>query len=186
MEDAVRILKSGRRSVLKRFLLIHQLFNKSEPRYLLNQLYIQDYCIWIQKCSEETLASLGDSMTSVNSTLFRICFLGVYYKNLFLPQLNLTKEDLDLNLVDLERAAITLMCHSSSDEDEDDSDLEGRLARMSLDKKKPSPASNALPMDLLVAAEAARESSSSDSSSSSSESESELDSDDLSSEENGD
>lgn len=74
----------------------------------------------------------------------------------------------DLNLVDLERAAINLMCNSDSSDDED---LEDKLAQLSLNKKT---ASNSIPTDLLVAARAARMSSSS---------ESDLDSDDVSSEE---
>lgn len=52
-------------SVLKCFLQVHQLFNKSDPRYILNQLYIQDYCVWIQKSNDETLASLAESLASV-------------------------------------------------------------------------------------------------------------------------
>ena len=44
---------------------IFQLFAKSDPRYLLNQLYIQDYCTWIQKSNEETLKSLASGLESV-------------------------------------------------------------------------------------------------------------------------
>lgn len=89
--------------------------------------------------------------------------------------MTLTKEDVDLNLIDLEQAAVNLMCHSS--DEEDDSDLEDQLARLSINKtKKNSPQAGAYPMDLLVAAEAARASSS----------DSELDSDDLSSSEESD
>ena len=35
--------------VLKCLLEILILFNESEPHYLLNELYVTDYCIWIQK-----------------------------------------------------------------------------------------------------------------------------------------
>ncbi len=80
--------------------------------------------------------------------------------------MEITKEDVDLNLIDLERAAINLMCNSDSDE----SDLEDQMAQLSLKKKKTS---SAMLTDLQVAAEAARMSSSS--------SDSEVDSDDASS-----
>lgn len=83
-----------------------------------------------------------------------------------------TKEDVGLNLVDLERAATNLMCES--DTSSDDSDIDDKLAKLSLNKKA---ITRGLPTDLQVAAEAARMSSSSDS---------ELDSDDTSSEESDD
>jgi hypothetical protein len=92
-----------------------------------------------------------------------------------------TKEDVTLNLIDLERAAVNLMCNS---DDSSESDLEEQMAHLSLKKKdlkgkinKNQSASSALPTDLQVAAEAARMSSSS---------ESDLDSDDDSSAEESD
>ena len=87
-------------------------------------------------------------------------------------KMDLTKEDVTLNLVDLERAAINLMCNS--DDSSDESDLEEQMAHLSL-KKKSAP--SAMPTDLQVAAEAARMSS---------PSESDLDSDDDSSAEESD
>ncbi|KAK4020969.1 hypothetical protein OUZ56_002905 [Daphnia magna] len=150
IEDACCILKEGRTSVLRCFLQIYQLFNKSDPRYLLNQLYIHDYCVWIQKSNDETLASLSESLKSME----------------------LTKEDVNLNLVDLERAAINLMCNS--DDSSEESDLEEQMARLTLKKK---PVLSAIPTDLQVAAEAARMISSS---------ESDFDSDDVSSSEESD
>lgn len=86
----------------------------------------------------------------------------------------LRKEDLDLNLDDLERAAANLMSYNDSSS-EDDEVLEDQLARLAINKTQPDVGS--YPMDLLVAARAAAEVSSSSSSSSSSE----LDSDDDSS-----
>ncbi len=83
-----------------------------------------------------------------------------------------TKEDVTLNLVDLERAAVNLMCNS--DDSSEESDLEEQMAHLSLKKKS---ASSAMPIDLQVAAEAARMNSSS---------ESDLDSDDDSSSEESD
>lgn len=81
-----------------------------------------------------------------------------------------TKEDVTFNLVDLERAAVNLMCYS--DDSSEESDLEEQMAHLSLKTKS---ASSAMPIDLQVAAEAARMSSESD-----------LDSDDDSSSEESD
>ncbi|XP_072136686.1 protein SHQ1 homolog isoform X1 [Mobula birostris] len=49
IEDAVLILLLGKSAVLKCLLAIHKIFRESDPAYLFNDLYITDYCIWIQK-----------------------------------------------------------------------------------------------------------------------------------------
>ena len=39
----------GRRQVLKCLLEIHALCREEDPWFLLNDLYLTDYCVWIQK-----------------------------------------------------------------------------------------------------------------------------------------
>ncbi|XP_073974072.1 protein SHQ1 homolog isoform X1 [Rhodnius prolixus] len=84
MEDTLNILKLGRRQILKCLIEIHKLFNASEPRYLLNQLFITDYCIWLQKISEK-----------------RIIHLMQYFK-----EAKLCKNDIRLDLETLEAVAL--------------------------------------------------------------------------------
>ncbi|KAK7073989.1 Hsp90 cochaperone shq1, partial [Halocaridina rubra] len=71
------------KQVLKCLLEIQRIFNSSEPRYLLNQLYITDYCIWIQRVKDNKLISLADSLRKIK----------------------VKKEDLCLELEELEAAA---------------------------------------------------------------------------------
>ncbi|XP_064012276.1 protein SHQ1 homolog isoform X4 [Pogoniulus pusillus] len=47
--DAVMILQLGKAAVLKCLLDIHKIFRENDPAYILNDLFITDYCIWIQK-----------------------------------------------------------------------------------------------------------------------------------------
>ncbi|RLV99627.1 hypothetical protein DV515_00009565, partial [Chloebia gouldiae] len=47
--DTVMILQLGKAAVLKCLLDIHKIFMESDPAYILNDLFITDYCIWIQK-----------------------------------------------------------------------------------------------------------------------------------------
>lgn len=42
-------LLPGKAAVLKCLLDIHKIFMESDPAYILNDLFITDYCIWIQK-----------------------------------------------------------------------------------------------------------------------------------------
>lgn len=47
-EDLKYILRQGHRLILKCLLNIRSTFIDGENRYLLNDLYINDYCVWIQ------------------------------------------------------------------------------------------------------------------------------------------
>ncbi|CAH2312890.1 SHQ1 homolog [Pelobates cultripes] len=49
MKDTCSLLKLGKAAVLKCLLDIHAIFQENDPVYILNDLYITDYCIWIQK-----------------------------------------------------------------------------------------------------------------------------------------
>lgn len=49
LSDVCQVFENGCACILVCLLDIHKMFNESEPRYLLNQLYIKDYCVWIQQ-----------------------------------------------------------------------------------------------------------------------------------------
>ncbi|XP_072454763.1 protein SHQ1 homolog isoform X2 [Notamacropus eugenii] len=60
--DTVKILQLGRSAILKCLLDIHKIFQENDPAYILNDLYIADYCIWIQKVKSKKLASLAETL----------------------------------------------------------------------------------------------------------------------------
>ncbi|NXR35178.1 SHQ1 protein, partial [Zosterops hypoxanthus] len=60
--DTVKILQLGKAAVLKCLLDIHKIFMESDPAYILNDLFITDYCIWIQKVKSKKLAALCESL----------------------------------------------------------------------------------------------------------------------------
>ena len=49
------VLSLGRFSIVKCFLQIRMIFERSEPRYLLNVLYIDPFLKWIQFDSEDKI-----------------------------------------------------------------------------------------------------------------------------------
>lgn len=49
LSDVRKVFENGCVCILSCLLDIYKMFNLSEPRYVLNQLYIKDYCIWIQQ-----------------------------------------------------------------------------------------------------------------------------------------
>ncbi|CAK9825353.1 Protein SHQ1 homolog [Anthophora retusa] len=87
LEDVKKVIKLGKKYIIKRFCEIHRLFNDScEPRYILNQLYIKDYLIWLQQINEALIESLGSLISNVQPL----------------------KEDMHLDLLELEQAAYSV------------------------------------------------------------------------------
>ncbi|XP_063021098.1 protein SHQ1 homolog [Melospiza melodia melodia] len=84
LSDTVMILQLGKAAVLKCLLDIHKIFMESDPAYILNDLFITDYCIWIQKVKSKKLAALCES----------------------LQKTTLSKSQMGLELEELEAAAV--------------------------------------------------------------------------------
>uniref|UniRef100_A0A8C5KXZ7 Protein SHQ1 homolog n=1 Tax=Jaculus jaculus TaxID=51337 RepID=A0A8C5KXZ7_JACJA len=74
----------GKSAVLKCLLDIHKIFQENDPAYILNDLYISDYCVWIQKARSKKLTALAEALKEVS----------------------LTKAQLGLELEELESAAL--------------------------------------------------------------------------------
>ncbi|XP_034296454.1 protein SHQ1 homolog [Pantherophis guttatus] len=84
LNDTIMILKLGKSAILKCLLDIHKIFRENDPAYILNDLYITDYCIWIQKAKSKKLAALAECVRKAE----------------------LSKEDLGFELNELETAAL--------------------------------------------------------------------------------
>ncbi|EDL91447.1 SHQ1 homolog (S. cerevisiae) (predicted) [Rattus norvegicus] len=82
--DTLKILQLGKSAVLKCLLDVHKIFQENDPAYILNDLYISDYCVWIQKAKSKKLAALTEALEAVS----------------------LSKAQLGFELLELEAAAI--------------------------------------------------------------------------------
>ncbi|CAF1095936.1 unnamed protein product [Adineta steineri] len=61
--DVVEIFSMGKSTILQCLLQMRRLFLDEEHRYLLNTLYLNDYCLWIQtECQTKWLDSLVEAM----------------------------------------------------------------------------------------------------------------------------
>ncbi|XP_005885133.1 PREDICTED: protein SHQ1 homolog isoform X2 [Myotis brandtii] len=89
--DTIMILQLGKSAVLKCLLDIHKIFQESDQAYILNDLYISDYCVWIQKAKSTRLAALAEA----------------------LKKAPLTKAQLGLEVNELEAAAL-LVCEEEA------------------------------------------------------------------------
>ncbi|KAF6732315.1 SHQ1-like protein [Oryzias melastigma] len=111
IRDTAKIFQQGKACVLKCLLEIHKVFRENEPAYILNDLYITDYCIWIQGVKSKKVESLATALQKVV----------------------LQKKDLELELNELESAAAMVLkeeeeeessSSSASSSESDDSDDE--------------------------------------------------------------
>ena len=87
LQDLKEIFGMGKVMILKVLIKIKALFEKNEPRYLLNILYIDDFCIFLQNVKEEL-------------------FLKVVKE---LQMIEIKKEDLDINLNEIEEQALEIL-----------------------------------------------------------------------------
>ncbi|KAG8436024.1 hypothetical protein GDO86_007211 [Hymenochirus boettgeri] len=83
IRDSILLLRLGKAAVLKCLLEIHAIFQENDPAYILNDLYITDYCIWIQRVRSKKISALSDCVQA----------------------LSVSKGDLELELEELEQAA---------------------------------------------------------------------------------
>ncbi|CAI6367034.1 unnamed protein product [Macrosiphum euphorbiae] len=74
LSDVRKVFENGCVCLLTCLLDIHKLFNSSEPRYVLNELYIKDYCIWIQQLNStyfDTIVKLFEE-NKINKGLLQL------------------------------------------------------------------------------------------------------------------
>ncbi|XP_049571521.1 protein SHQ1 homolog isoform X2 [Orcinus orca] len=60
--DTIKMLQLGKSAVLKCLLDIHKIFQENDPAYILNDLYISDYCVWIQKATIGPEVGVGTAL----------------------------------------------------------------------------------------------------------------------------
>ncbi|XP_055017016.1 protein SHQ1 homolog isoform X2 [Boleophthalmus pectinirostris] len=92
IRDTAKILQLGKSCVLKCLLDVHKVFRENEPAYILNDLYITDYCIWIQRVKSKKVTALAGA----------------------LQKTSLEKKDLGLELEELEKAAFLVQEEENS------------------------------------------------------------------------
>ena len=67
LSDCVMILLKGRRTVLRALLAIRRIFKTEDARYLLNKLFMDDMCVWVQAVdsiqNDQIFHSLGASLS---------------------------------------------------------------------------------------------------------------------------
>lgn len=65
LQDLRILFRLGRRKLLQCLLAIRKILNNAEPFYILNNLYITDYTIWLQSASVRQVQRLADELDEV-------------------------------------------------------------------------------------------------------------------------
>jgi len=55
LDDTNKVFCNGKRCILKCLLKVRSLFEHGDSHYLLNKLYINDYCVWIQTVADDSI-----------------------------------------------------------------------------------------------------------------------------------
>lgn len=76
------------------------LIGSGEFRYLFNDLFITDYCLWIQSVDESVLKTLQTEIAAVEVRF--LCWVTCRLRNTANLRLQVTKSDLELDLEELE------------------------------------------------------------------------------------
>jgi protein SHQ1 len=67
--DAIKVLRNGKMCVLKCLLDMKYMFDRDTEKYLFSKLFVDDYCVWIQKEQNETLVKLAEKMEFVGKAI---------------------------------------------------------------------------------------------------------------------
>lgn len=78
IEDLKACMFIGKKMLLKLLLLIRQLFSSSNPKYLLNNVFIDDYCIFVQQLEDKY----------IREKLAELSHTKVYYEDLGFPDID--------------------------------------------------------------------------------------------------
>ena len=66
LEDVCTLFAGGKKPLLKCLLDIHACMIVSDPYYVFNDLYITDYCVWIQSAKSEKIQSLAGALINLS------------------------------------------------------------------------------------------------------------------------
>ena len=114
--ETIKILQLGKSAVLKCLLDIHKIFQENDPAYILNDLYISDYCVWIQKIKSKTLAALAEALKEVSLTKAQ---LGLELEELEAAALLVQEEESALQAAHSVSGQQKLCCSSEAGDSED-------------------------------------------------------------------
>jgi hypothetical protein len=87
LADVAKVLYLGKRCVLRCLLQCRSLMEHTDSHYMLNKIFLDDYCVWLQGLREEALHHLAKEFNSAKGRLETEEYSGRALVNLCLPEL---------------------------------------------------------------------------------------------------
>jgi protein SHQ1 len=89
LADVARILFLGKRAILKCLLQLHALFEHTDTHYLLNKIYVADYCVWLQSSAltDAALQSFAKLYNNAKGAVEKSHDEGKGLMGFFLPEI---------------------------------------------------------------------------------------------------
>lgn len=117
--DVVDMLKGGRRVVLRVLLRLNELLKKHEAYYVYGKIWIEDFCVWLQKGAELVLC---DFLFFSTFELKHISDKSIGLVEDEVRNADVKKDLLGWEIDELESAAQEVMEEPPDSDDEDESD----------------------------------------------------------------
>jgi len=114
LADVAKVLFLGKRCVLRCLLQARSLFEHTDSHYMLNKLFLDDMCVWIQSVAPEAIRQLAEQFNQAKGLLESAEHKG--------------KGLVDLGLPEIEAWALSLDADEESEED-DEEDGGGGIGR---------------------------------------------------------
>ena len=130
--DTSNVFRNGKRCILKCLLKTRHLFeHKGDSHYLLNKLYINDYCVWIQTVADEAIELLSKRLMTVTA---QVQSEGKGLVGFRLPQLEAWAHDQLLNGQDGGSSIIPdhLLEYEEPHQEGDEGEVEKQLEKLVL------------------------------------------------------
>ena len=88
LADVAKILFLGKRAVLKCLLQLHNTFEHTDTHYLLNKVYIGDYCVWVQNgLASDQLQAFAKLYNNAKGSIEKMPHTGKELMGLYLPEM---------------------------------------------------------------------------------------------------
>lgn len=92
IDDLKMLLFIGKKMLLNFVLHIRNIFNANNPKYLLNNIYIDDYCVFVQQLDDKY----------IKDKLNELMQIKIYYEDLGFPDVEVIDFESDENNIDNE------------------------------------------------------------------------------------
>lgn len=87
LADVAKVLYLGKRCILRCLLQCHSLMAHTDSHYMLNKIFLDDYCVWIQRLRPESIKQLADEINAAKGRIEAMEQAGRGIVELRLPEL---------------------------------------------------------------------------------------------------